>query len=403
MKLEHLLNHTVQTIPPSGIRKFFDIASEMDDAISLGVGEPDFVTPWTMREAAIYAVEQGQTQYTSNWGTPALRQAIAAYQRERFGLSYCAKDEIMVTVGASEGIDLAMRAILEPGDEVLVPSPSYVSYAPCVTLAGGVPVGVQTDASVCFRLTPEAVRAAITPKTKAIILPYPNNPTGGIMAKEHLEALAEALRGTDILVVSDEIYAELTYTEAAHVSIASIPDMWERTVLLSGFSKCMAMTGWRVGYACGPREVIALMLKIHQFTMLCAPNMSQAAALEGLRSEMSNGYREISRMRRAYNRRRRIMVAGFNELGLDTFEPMGAFYCFPCIQSTGLSSDEFCQKLLEEEHVAVVPGGAFGDSGEGYIRCCYAVSTEHIYEALRRIGRFVSRHHVRTEGAACRT
>ncbi len=392
MSMESKVTERVRNMPPSGIRKFFDIVQEMEDAISLGVGEPDFVTPWGMREAAIYALEQGKTQYTSNWGDFRLREAIARYMRTRFSLNYDPHQQILVTVGGSEGIDLAMRAFISPGDEVLIPDPSYVSYAPGVTLAMGTPIAVRTYAEHGFSLQPEDLEAAITERSRILVLPYPNNPTGGIMRREDLERIAPVIMRHDLLVISDEIYAELYYGEGRHVSIAELPGMQERTILLSGMSKCMAMTGWRVGYACGPKELIAAMLKIHQYVIMCAPIMGQMAALEGLVSEMDNGFREISRMRRAYNRRRRIMHHGFNSMGLPCFEPLGAFYCFPCIQSTGMSSEEFCQHLLREEKVAVVPGTAFGESGEGYVRASYAASQEKITEALQRIARFVEKH-----------
>ncbi len=392
MNYEGIVNRTVTQIPPSGIRKFFDIVSTMKDAISLGVGEPDFVTPWNICESAIYSIEQGQTHYTSNWGTPELREEISRYMDARYGLAYNPKDEIIVTVGASEGIDLALRALVEPGDEVLVPEPSYVSYMPCVRLAGGVAVGVPCRAENGFRLTPEQVLAAITPRTKAIILPYPNNPTGGIMERQDLERLADVLRGTNIMVISDEIYAELTYGDRRHVSFAAIEGMFERTITLNGFSKSFAMTGWRMGFACAPAPVAKLMCKIHQFTMLCAPVQGQAAALEALRSGRENGYASVKAMRDTYDRRRRIMLDGFGRMGLDCFEPLGAFYVFPCIASTGMTSDAFCEGLLREQKVAAVPGTAFGASGEGFIRCSYATSTEKIIEALRRIECFVIAH-----------
>lgn len=392
MSMEEKLNPQITRIPPSGIRKFFDVVNEMPDAISLGVGEPDFVTPWNIREAAMYSLEQGKTQYTSNSGMPQLREAICRYLKTRFQVEYDWTHETLITVGASEGIDLAMRAVLQPGDEVLVPDPSYVSYDPCVRMAYGVTVPIKTRASEGFKLMPEDVLRAITPRTKAIIVPYPNNPTGGVMEREYLRDLALALEKTDLVVISDEIYGELTYTDQGHVSIASMPGMRERTVLLSGFSKCLAMTGWRVGYACGPAPLIAAMTKIHQYTMLCAPIMGQNAALEGIESEMEHDYREMARMRRQYNRRRRIMLDGFARMGMDCFEPLGAFYAFPSIAATGMTSDEFCEKLLYEQHVAVVPGTAFGESGEGHVRCCYAVATDKIREALERMSAFMARH-----------
>ena len=386
------VNDVVSAVPPSGIRRFFDIVTEIEGAISLGVGEPDFDTPWNIREAAIYAVERGATHYTSNWGTMELRCAIAEYMAQRFSLHYSPKDELLVTVGASEGIDLALRRLLEPGDEVLIPEPSYVSYAPCVSLARGVPVGIPTSADVEFRIEPQAVLSRVTGRTRAIILPYPNNPTGGIMGREHLEALADALRPLNIAVLSDEIYAELTYGDQRHVSIAQLPGMAERTIVISGFSKSFAMTGWRLGYLCGPAEALAGMVKIHQYTMLCAPIMAQAAALEGLRSGMTDGFAEVGRMQREYNRRRRFVVSALNEMGLRCFEPKGAFYVFPSVASTGMTSEAFCNALLREEKVAVVPGTAFGPSGEGFVRISYAYSVEKLRIALERIGRFVEKH-----------
>ena len=392
MNYDSIGNRTVADSPPSGIRKFFDIVATMKDAISLGVGEPDFVTPWNICESAIYSIEQGQTHYTSNWGTLELRREIARYLFHRCGLTYDPEKEIIVTVGASEGIDLALRTLIEPGDEVLIPEPSYVSYSPCVKLAGGVPVGIPTDASVAFRVLPGQLTAAITPRTKALILPYPNNPTGGIMERADLEAIAKVLEGTDIMVISDEIYSELTYGGRTHASIASVPGMFERTITLNGISKAFAMTGWRMGYACAPAPIAKLMCKIHQYTMLCAPVQGQAAATEALRSGYENSYASVARMRDVYDRRRRMMLKAFNDMGLDCFEPLGAFYVFPCIRSTGMTSEEFCERLLREQKVAVVPGTAFGASGEGYIRCSYATATDKVAEALRRIARFVDAH-----------
>ena len=385
------VNDVVRDLPPSGIRKFFDIVTEIEGAISLGVGEPDFDTPWNIREAAIYALEHGATHYTSNWGTLELRQAIADYMQKRYNLGYNPKDQILVTVGASEGIDLAMRTILTPGDEVLIPEPSYVSYYPCVVLAGGVPKGIRTGADIDFRVEPQAVLDAVTPKTRAIILPYPNNPTGGVMERKHLEELAGVLRGLDIAVISDEIYSELTYTGARHVSIAEMDGMYEKTVVLNGFSKSFAMTGWRLGFICGAPEALAGMVKIHQYTMLCAPIMAQEAALEGLRQGLSDGFAEVAAMQREYNRRRRYLVQALNGMGLKCFEPKGAFYVFPSIGSTGMASEEFCTRLLHEEKVAVVPGNAFGPSGEGFVRMSYAYSIDKIKAALERIERFIRR------------
>ncbi|MDD4796380.1 MAG: aminotransferase class I/II-fold pyridoxal phosphate-dependent enzyme [Eubacteriales bacterium] len=385
------LNHTVEATPPSGIRKFFDVVSDMEGAISLGVGEPDFVTPWNIREAAIYCLEKGGTHYTSNWGTKELREAIAQYMAQRFHLSYHPYSQVLVTVGASEGIDLALRAIINPGEEVLLPEPSYVSYAPGIQFAGGVPVGIKTNMDKQFRIEPDDVLPLITDKTKALILPYPNNPTGAVMERRHLEELATALRGRDIIVISDEIYAELTYTGTRHVSIAELDGMRDNTVVLSGFSKSFAMTGWRLGYACGPKDIIESMFKIHQYTMLCAPIMSQAGAYEGLRHGLENGFADVEKMRREYNRRRRYLVKAFNDMGLTCFEPLGAFYTFPSIRATGLGSEEFCEALLREEKVAVVPGTAFGPSGEGHVRCSYAYSLDEIKRALERMERFVAR------------
>jgi aminotransferase len=389
---EKWVNPVVKAVPPSGIRQFFDIVNEVEGAISLGVGEPDFVTPWRMREAAIWSLEKGETHYTSNWGTPELRSAIAQYLRTRFELKYDPAREILVTIGASEGIDLALRTILRPGDEVLIPDPSYVSYAPCVMLAGGVPVGVRTGADEGFRMVPQAVRDALTPRSRAIILPYPNNPTGAVMERADLAALAEVIDEADLAVVSDEVYGELTYTATRHVSIAELPGMRERTILLSGFSKSFAMTGWRLGYACGPDELMAAMVKIHQYTALCAPIMAQRAALEGLRFGLMDGFSEVASMRRSYNRRRRVIVDAFNKMGLPCFEPLGAFYAFPCIRSTGMTSQQFCEMLLREQKLALVPGTAFGPSGEGFVRASYAYSMGTIQEAMARLRAFLSDH-----------
>ncbi|MGI5877075.1 MAG: aminotransferase class I/II-fold pyridoxal phosphate-dependent enzyme [Christensenellales bacterium] len=392
MSAEKWVNPVVKAVPPSGIRQFFDIVNEVEGAISLGVGEPDFVTPWRMREAAIWSLEKGETHYTSNWGTPELRSAIAQYLRTRFELKYDPAREILVTIGASEGIDLALRTILRPGDEVLIPDPSYVSYAPCVMLAGGVPVGVRTGADEGFRMVPQAVRDALTPRSRAIILPYPNNPTGAVMERADLAALAEVIDEADLAVVSDEVYGELTYTATRHVSIAELPGMRERTILLSGFSKSFAMTGWRLGYACGPDELMAAMVKIHQYTALCAPIMAQRAALEGLRFGLMDGFSEVASMRRSYNRRRRVIVDAFNKMGLPCFEPLGAFYAFPCIRSTGMTSQQFCEMLLREQKLALVPGTAFGPSGEGFVRASYAYSMGTIQEAMARLRAFLSDH-----------
>ena len=382
--MRNFVNQRSRELKPSGIRKFFDIVSEMKDAISLGVGEPDFITPWHIRNAAIKSIQRGYTQYTGNRGLPVLRELISRYMNERFGVEYPAEN-IIVTVGASEGIDLVMRAICDPGDEVLVPDPGYVSYSPCVTLSGGVPVHVPCRQENAFILTPEQLERAITPRTKAIILPYPNNPTGGIMPKEQLEAIAPVLEKHDLLIVSDEIYAELTYLDN-HVSIASIPGMRERTIVINGFSKSHAMTGWRLGYACGPEVIIKQMLKIHQFAIMCAPTTSQYAAVEALR----NGDEDVAMMREEYNGRRRYVLERFKEMGLSCFEPFGAFYAFPCIKDLGMTSDEFATKLLQTKKVAVVPGTAFGACGEGFLRISYAYSLDDLRIALDRVAEFVT-------------
>mgnify|MGYP004532488379 FL=1 len=385
MDVKRLLNPVVRDIPPSGIRRFFDIAAEMKDAISLGVGEPDFVTPWHIRDEGIYSLEKGKTYYTSNAGLRELRGEISAYLNRRFGLRYDPMSQITVTVGGSEAIDLAFRATLAPGDEVLIPEPSFVCYRPLTQLAGGVPVPIVTKAENHFRLTPEELRAAITPKTKFLVLPYPNNPTGGVMRLEHLKAIAEVLDGTDILVLADEIYAELTYGDVRHVSIAEIPEMYDRTVLVSGFSKAYAMTGWRLGYVCGHPDLIKAMTKVHQFAIMSAPTTAQYAAIEA----MKNGDEDIAMMREEYDSRRRVMVKGFLDMGLSCFEPEGAFYTFPSIQSTGMDSNTFCERLLYEKKVAVVPGSAFGACGDGFVRCSYAYSIHDIEAALERIEDFV--------------
>ena len=390
MNYERVLCDRVRRVPPSGIRKFFDIVSEMKDVISLGVGEPDFTTPWRCSDAAIYSLRTGHTHYTSNRGLKELTRLISEYEA-RFGVRYDPDSEIMVTVGAGEGIDLALRALIEPGDEVLVPDPSYVSYMPCVVFAGGVCVPVKTTAENGFRLTPEMLRAKLTPRTKAVIFPYPNNPTGGVMEPEDMQALAKALDGTDVVVIADEIYAELTYTGRPHVAFASIPGMRERTITLNGFSKAFAMTGWRMGYACAPREILDVMMRVHQYTIMCAPTAGQYAAVEALKSGLEADFADVKRMVRQYDRRRRVIVDGLRAAGLETHEPLGAFYAFPCIRSTGMTSQEFCVRLLEEERVACVPGDAFGETGEGYVRCSYASSLESITEAVRRIGAFTRR------------
>ena len=384
MNYDKLINRTLKEMKPSGIRKFFDIAAEMEDVISLSVGEPDFATPWHIRQEGIKTLEKGRTWYSPNAGLMALRQAIGGYLNRRFDLTYDPKNEILVTVGGSEAIDLCFRALLAPGDEVLIPEPSFVCYDPLTRMAGGVPVALPTKAEDAFRLRADVVKAAITDKTKLLVLPFPNNPTGAIMPREELEALAQVLRGTDILVLSDEIYGELTYGRE-HVSIASLPGMWERTILVSGFSKAYAMTGWRLGYACGPKELMGPLTKLHQYAIMCAPTTAQYAAIEA----MNNGDSDVIQMRDEYDMRRRFIVDELNKLGLTCFEPEGAFYVFPSIRSTGLTSEEFCQRLLQEKHVAVVPGNAFGDSGEGFVRISYCYSLKHITEALRRIGEFL--------------
>ena len=379
------LSKTITTIKPSGIRKFFDIVSEMDDAISLGVGEPDFDTPWHIRDEGIYSLEKGRTFYTSNAGLKELRVEIANYLDRRFGLNYHPEQEMLITVGGSEAIDIAMRAMLDPGDEVLIPQPSYVSYVPCAVLANGVPVIIELKAENEFRLTAEELEAAITPKTKLLVLPLPNNPTGSVMERKDLEAIAKVIEKYDLYVLSDEIYAELTYLEK-HVSIASLPGMKERTILISGFSKSHAMTGWRLGYACGPAVIIKQMLKIHQFAIMCAPTTSQYAAVEA----MKNGDADVAMMREEYNGRRRYLMKRFKDMGLECFEPFGAFYAFPCIKEFGMTSDEFATRLLNAKKVAVVPGAAFGDCGEGFLRISYAYSLDDLKEALDRVEEFIT-------------
>ena len=379
------LSKTITTIEPSGIRKFFDIVSEMDDAISLGVGEPDFDTPWHIRDEGIYSLEKGRTFYTSNAGLKELKIEISKYLDRRFGLSYDYNKEMIVTVGGSEAIDIAMRAMLDPQDEVLIPQPSYVSYVPCCVLANGTPVQIELKAENEFRLTAEELEAAITPKTKLLVMPFPNNPTGAVMEKKDLEAVAEVVKKHDLFVLSDEIYAELTYLEN-HVSIASIPGMRERTIVINGFSKSHAMTGWRLGYACGPEVIIKQMLKIHQFAIMCAPTTSQYAAVEALR----NGDEDVAMMREEYNGRRRYVLERFKEMGLSCFEPFGAFYAFPCIKDLGMTSDEFATKLLQTKKVAVVPGTAFGACGEGFLRISYAYSLDDLRIALDRVAEFVT-------------
>ena len=385
MDYSKILSVTVKGIKPSGIRKFFDIAATMDDVISLGVGEPDFQTPWSVRKAGIASLEKGKTKYTSNSGLLELRQEISNYTKRKHQVEYDPTSEILISVGGSEAIDATLRAIINPGDEVIIPQPSYVCYEPITELCGGVPVIIETLAENDFKVTPEQLKNAISDKTKALILPYPCNPTGAIMEKGDLEALAEILRDTNILVISDEIYSELSFADNPHVSIASVDGMRERTILINGFSKAFSMTGWRLGYACGPKEIISQATKIHQFAIMCAPTTAQHAAIEALK----NCDEAVADMKAEYNRRRRLIVDGFNKAGLVCREPKGAFYAFPCIKSTGLTSDEFCERLLHEKHVAVVPGTAFGKGGEGFVRASYCYSTEHIIEALRRITEFV--------------
>ena len=387
--MRDFVNRKSKLLQPSGIRKFFDIVRETEGAISLGVGEPDFVTPWPIRSAAIASLQRGYTQYTANRGMRPLLELIARYLEARFSLSFDPA-HILVTVGASEAIDLTLRACVEPGDEVLLPDPSYVSYAPCVALSDGVPVKVECREEDGFRLTPQRLEAAITDKTKAIILTYPNNPTGAVMEETALKQIAEIIEKHDLLVISDEIYAELTYG-GRHASLASLPGMKKRTAYIGGFSKAFAMTGWRMGYACAPVPIARLMCKIHQFTILCAPVQGQAAAAEALRAGREDNYASVEKMRKVYDQRRRIMLDGFAKMGLPCFEPLGAFYVFPNIAGLNMKSDEFCEKLLREQKVATVPGTAFGASGEGYIRCSYATATDKIIEALRRIELFVRR------------
>jgi aminotransferase len=384
--MQDYLSPRVREIPPSGIRKFFDLVSGSKDIISLGVGEPDFATPWHVREACVYSLERGRTKYTSNAGDIELREAIAEYLQKSYKVTYEPKNEVIVTVGGSEAIDLALRALIVPGDEILIPEPCYISYSPITAIGGGIPVGIETFAHNNFKLTAEALRAKITPRSKVLMLCYPSNPTGGIMNYEDWLPIAKVVEEHDLIVITDEIYAELTYGQK-HVSFAAIPGMKDRTILVSGFSKAFAMTGWRMGYACGHPELIAAMLKIHQYTVMCAPVMGQVAAYEALK----NGLGEKDRMVESYNQRRRLVVKGFREIGLDCHEPQGAFYAFPSIQSTGLSSEAFAQQLLLEAKVAAVPGSVFGLGGEGFIRCSYASSVQQLTEAIDRIGHFLTK------------
>ena len=385
MNYNNILNRSVTEIKPSGIRKFFDIAEQMEDVISLGVGEPDFPTPWHIRSEGIRSLEKGKTRYSSNHGLLILRDEISKFYDRKYGIKYDPEREILVTVGGSEAIDGAVRALVAPGDEVIIPQPSYVCYEPITVLAGGIPVIIETKAENEFRITPEELKAAITPKTKLLILPYPCNPTGAVMRKSDLEAIADVLRGTEIVVISDEIYSELTFGGEAHTAFASIDGMKERTVTVNGFSKAYSMTGWRMGYACGPAEILDQVTKIHQFAIMCAPTTSQYAAIEALK----NGDEDIAAMVEEYDMRRRIIVDGFNSIGLTCREPLGAFYAFPSIASTGMSSEEFCEKLLYAKKIAIVPGTAFGRGGEGFVRASYCYSVDHIKTAIERIGEFV--------------
>ena len=385
MDYERLIAPAAAAMRPSGIRKFFDLAAEMKDCISLGVGEPDFKTPWRIRDAGIQTLQKGRTTYTANAGMKELRQEIAAYMNRRFGLRYNPEGEVLVTVGGSEAIDMCIRSLVAPGDEVIIPEPCFVCYQPITTLTGGVPVPVELRAEDDFRLTAEALRRAITPKTKLLVLPFPSNPTGAVMERSDLEAIAQVLEGTNIMVLSDEIYAELNYGPNRHVSIASLPGMAERTVVVNGFSKAFAMTGWRLGYACGPKPVLQVMTKLHQNCIMCAPTVSQHAAIVAMR-ECDE---EIEQMRQEYDMRRRFLVKRLNQMGLQCFEPKGAFYVFPSIRSTGMRSEEFCEKLLYAKQVAVVPGTAFGQCGEGFVRISYAYSVKHLEQALDRIEAFL--------------
>ena len=380
-----VLNQSVVDIKPSGIRKFFDIAEQMKDVISLGVGEPDFPTPWHIRSEGIRSLEKGKTRYTSNHGLLTMREEISKFVVRKYGVKYDPVNEILVTVGGSEAIDGAIRALVGPGDEVIIPQPSYVCYEPITILAGGTPVIIETKAENEFKITPEELRAAISPRTKALILPYPCNPTGAVMRKSDLEAIAQVLKETNVIVISDEIYAELTFGGEQHTCFAAIDGMRERTIVVNGFSKAYSMTGWRMGYACGPQEILNQITKIHQFAIMCAPTTSQYAAIEALK----NGDEDIARMVEEYDMRRRIIVDGFNKLGLTCREPLGAFYAFPCISSTGMTSEEFCEKLLYSKSVALVPGPAFGKGGEGFVRASYCYSIDHIKTALERIGEFL--------------
>lgn len=381
-----VLNDKVQAIKPSGIRRFFDIANEMDNVISLSIGEPDFTTPWHVRQEGIHSLEDGKTWYSPNRGFMELREEISRWFKRHYHVEYDPREEVLVTVGGSEALDLCLRSLIRPGDEVLIPEPSFVCYVPLTEMAGGVPVTIETKAEDKFRLTAEALRAKITPKSKLLILPFPNNPTGAVMRRKHLIEIAEVVKEHNLTVLSDEIYGALTYGDTNHVTFSAIDDMRERTIVCNGFSKAFAMTGWRLGYAVGPKEIIGAMTKLHQYAIMSAPTTAQYAAIEAMR----NGDEDIVYMREQYDMRRRLIVDGFNAMGLTCFEPEGAFYVFPCIKKTGLTSEEFCEKLLYDEHVAVVPGTAFGPSGEGFVRVSYSYSIKHITEALSRIGHFIS-------------
>ncbi|MBX7393347.1 aminotransferase class I/II-fold pyridoxal phosphate-dependent enzyme [Clostridium chauvoei] len=387
MILENMILDNVRNMPPSGIRKYFDMVNEMEDVISLGVGEPDFVTPWNVRESGIYSLEKGNTHYSANAGFIELREEISKYLNRRFNIYYNPKDEILVTVGGSEGIDLALRALVGPGDEVIIPEPSFVAYKGCTAFCGGISKVINLRAEDDFKLTPKILEEAITEKTKVVIIPFPNNPTGAIMTKEELASIVEVLKDKNIIIISDEIYAELSY-DKEHVSIASFEEVKDKTLVINGFSKSYAMTGWRLGYICGNKILIDAMKKIHQYAIMCSPTTAQYGAIEALK----NGDDSVKEMAREYNRRRRFLVNGFRKMGLECFEPLGALYVFPCIKSTGMTSDEFCEKLLIEERVLAVPGNAFGDCGEGFIRACYAASMEDLIEAIKRIERFIEKH-----------
>ncbi len=382
---DKILPERIRNVQPSGIRKFFDIAQQVEGVISLSVGEPDFKTPWQVRKEAIRVLEKGRTAYTANSGLIGLRRAIADYLRATIHTEYDPEKEIIVTVGGSEAIDMALRTLVQPGDEVLVPEPSFVCYSPLVSVCGGAPVPIVTKREDNFRLTAQALKERITPNTKALVLPFPNNPTGAVMRREHLEAIAEVIKDTDIIVISDEIYSEMTYNGEKHVSFAELPDMRERTIVINGFSKAYAMTGWRLGYAAGPLPIIRQMLKLHQYCIMSSPTVSQYAAIVA----MTDCREEVDKMIEEYDMRRRLVVKGFNDMGLDCFEPEGAFYVFPCIKSTGMTSAEFCEKLIYDKKVAVVPGSAFGESGEGFVRVSYAYSVQHLTTALGRIREFL--------------